>query len=209
LVNLYNWYIFNYDSNGFKRLEMRKIPRLFLREDRIPIKKVNPECEWVMKGEGRPTRKYNGTSCAIIKNTLYKRYDNKKEKPVQIDWISCGDTSKRGKNLYWIPVLETDKYHLEAVCLFPIVEIFNSYETITFELCGPRVQNNPEKFTQHVLVPHGKTNSEEDSYLLERNPRTMDEIIEVLLELDIEGIVWHNSDGRMCKESKKNIQKML
>lgn len=189
---------------------MKKIPRLFLRDDeRKILNEVTPGCEWVLNGEGRPTRKYDGTSSALIITSIinfYKRYDNKKEKAIEDDWIHSGDTTERGKNIYWIPITKADKWHQEAIKNFNDFDYDIEFDTLTtFELCGPKVQGNPEKLTKHIFIHHGKTNSEEDKYLLEHNPRTVEEIKKVLSNLDIEGIVWHHEDGRMCKILKKNF----
>lgn len=47
---------------------MKKIPTVYLRDndDRSKItEEVNPECLWVIAGEGKPTPKYNGT-CVML-----------------------------------------------------------------------------------------------------------------------------------------------
>lgn len=40
----------------------------------------------------------------------------------------------------------------------------------TYELCGPKVQGNPERFERHVLVPHGKE-------VLEDAPRSRERVL--------------------------------
>ena len=62
----------------------------------------------------------------------------------------------------------------------------------TYELCGPKLQSNPEKLNAHVLIPHG-------CEVLRDAPRTFDEIKAYLADKNIEGIVWHHPDGRMVK----------
>ena len=61
---------------------MKKISTLYKKDPndlgRV-INEVNPENAWVFES-GIPTRKYDGTSCAIINGKLYKRYDAKKDK---------------------------------------------------------------------------------------------------------------------------------
>ena len=44
-----------------------------------------PENAWVFKGEGIPTRKRDGTACAVIDGVLYLRYDAKHGKPAPAD----------------------------------------------------------------------------------------------------------------------------
>ena len=43
---------------------MNKIPTVFQRNEndrRYVTREVNPECQWVLDGEGVPTRKFDGT----------------------------------------------------------------------------------------------------------------------------------------------------
>jgi hypothetical protein len=47
---------------------MQKIPTLFIRDfehdhGRYVTDQVSPGCEWVLAGEGVPTRKFDGTCC--------------------------------------------------------------------------------------------------------------------------------------------------
>jgi len=67
----------------------------------------------------------------------------------------------------------------------------------SFELCGPKVQGNPEKFDSHVLVLHGISELSITDYSYES-------IKTFLLnpEYDIEGIVFHGKNGKMCKIKK-------
>jgi hypothetical protein len=122
---------------------MKKISTLFKKDPndlgRV-INEVDPQNNWVIKNEGFATRKYDGTSCAIINNELYKRYDVKifkKKKGKLITFteeqikakipkgaIPCQDPDKlSGHWPHWIPCNindPQDKYHFEA---------FKEYET--------------------------------------------------------------------------------
>lgn len=62
----------------------------------------------------------------------------------------------------------------------------------TYELCGPKIQGNPEDFDCHVLLPHGKAT-------LHVCPRDFEGLKAYLAAHDIEGVVWHHDDGRMAK----------
>ena len=69
----------------------------------------------------------------------------------------------------------------------------------TYELCGPKIQGNPEKLGCNMLIPHGfdKCNI---PY------RTWDGIKTYLENHDIEGIVFHHiADNRMCKIRKSDF----
>jgi hypothetical protein len=72
------------------------------------------------------------------------------------------------------------------------------YEDGTYELCGPKVQGNPEGMDAHVLVPHGK-------FVLREAPRDFEGLAAWLRENPYEGIVWHHPDGRMAKLKRKDF----
>lgn len=69
---------------------MKKIPTLFERvyENHKIVgitEVVTPGFEWVLAGGGISTIKYDGSCCAIINGELYKRYDAKKGKNLQLE----------------------------------------------------------------------------------------------------------------------------
>lgn len=177
---------------------MKKIQSLFKRDyegTRLVYNEVVDGSEWVINGEGIATRKFDGTACAIINGELYKRYDVKKGRPIPEGAISCQEPDKKtGHHPHWVKVLEndTEKQFMEA---------FNNLENKedgTYELCGEKVQKNPEKITGHTLIKHG-------CEVLQDCPRDFDSIKNYLENKDIEGIVWHHSDGRMVKIKKKDF----
>lgn len=178
---------------------MKKISTLYKKDpndlSRV-INEINPENQWVIDGEGIPTRKFDGTSCAIINGELYKRYDVKKGKQVPLKAIPCQEADEiTGHHPHWIKCdrnNNTDKWH------FVGFDALESKEDGTYELCGEKLQGNREHLTGHILVKHG----------IEVLPVT-DLSFEGLKnylsnsELDIEGIVFHHkTDGRMCKIRK-------
>lgn len=97
----------------------------------------------------------------------------------------------------WLPIGDgpDDKWHREAW------EGWAKYAPVpdgTYELCGPKVQGNPEGFDFHILVPHG-------SIVLDDDPRTFETIRDHLKDAGIEGIVWHHPDGRMVKIKRSDF----
>lgn len=187
---------------------MIKIPCLFKRDftDRknpILLREVTPGCEWVLAGEGVATRKWDGTACLVKNNKLYARLDCKHGKPVPAGAIPCTPAPDpvTGHWPHWILVEDQPdlKWHREAwVRMGPGQPAPDGTEWIapdgTYELCGPKVQSNPEGFKAHVLIPHGK-----DVFPC---PRDFDAIREWLRPLDIEGVVFHRDNGDMCKIRK-------
>lgn len=183
---------------------MRKIISLFKRNydgDYLVYDEVVPGAEWVVMGEGVATRKWDGTCCMVRDGKLYKRYDAKaftvgdggvkkaydRQPPPGFEPAQDPDPVT-GHWPGWIPVSDTkpeDKWFREAVN--PTIP-----KDGTYELCGPKLQGNPERLAFHVLIEHG---GEE----LPDCPRDFEGLRAYLRNKDIEGVVWHHADGRMVK----------
>lgn len=179
---------------------MKKIPTLFQRNpERYLTEEVTPGCEWVLAGEGMPTRKFDGTCCLIERGKFFKRYELKKDqvapdgyKPAQDPDPITGDTPG------WVLVGDgpEDQWHREALAALQYVP---NAQDGTYELIGPKVQGNPEKHAAHGLVRHGA------SHLPLSTPRTFEGLKAYLGAHQIEGIVWHHPDGRMVKIKRKDF----
>lgn len=177
---------------------MKKISTLFKKNPenlgRV-VNEIDPANTWVFDEGVKATRKFDGTACAIIDGELYKRYDVKNGKSVPEGAIPCQDADKiTGHWPHWVKCNRednADKWHFDA---------FDKYSPSdgTYELCGPKIQGNPEKLEHHVLVPHGGWNILFHDF-------EFDTIKEVLTDEDIEGIVFHHPDGRMCKIRKSDF----
>ena len=176
---------------------MRKIPTIFLRDEknmRFVKNEVNPGCEWVFDGEGVATRKYDGTCCMVKNGNLWKRREVKPGKNAPSAFLEVEHDQKTGKRFGWMPVTEDkeDRYQREAFALYEGVD------DGTYELCGPKVQGNPEGFSQHVLKAHGVEKYPDF-------PREFGKMAEWFLGKDIEGVVFHHPDGRMAKIKKRDF----
>jgi hypothetical protein len=175
---------------------MKKIISLFQRDYEGSHKVFNsivPGAEWVINGEGMATRKFDGTASMVKDGVLYKRYDCKNGKNPPYGFIPAQDPDPiTGHWPGWVKVENApdDRWFKEAEL---------PKEDATYELCGPRVNKNPEGYDKHILVRHG-------SEVLPNCPRTFEEIKEYLGVRTIEGIVWHHPDGRMVKIKKRDFQ---
>lgn len=189
---------------------MIKIPTLFKKDPKnlaLVTPEIDPKNQWVLDGEGVATRKYDGTAAAIIDGQLYKRYDVKKGRQVPNGAIPCQDPDPvTGHWPHWVrvsfPENPEDKYFNEAYLSLLadptdgwIRKPDLSFDG-TYELCGPKVQGNPEKLEKHELIKHG-------AYHLFPE-RTYEGLRDYLESNDIEGIVFHHPDGRMCKIRKSD-----
>lgn len=192
---------------------VKKIPCLFQRnyEAGVLTKKCHPDCHWVLEGLGVAYLKYDGTSCLIKDNTLFKRYDRKLKKESYLKtksgyvptindfkdkpdgWIACQEPDVVTFHWPgWMPIEKTDYWHREALQWLP---------DGTYELVGPKINGNPYNLpsdTIHTLIPHTKT-------LLNRVPRDYYGLQQYLKILYGEGIVFHHPDGRMCKIRRRDF----
>ena len=179
---------------------MKKTVSLFARNyegDRLVRDEIVPGAEWVASGEGVATRKFDGTCCLVRDGKLFKRFDAKagKTPPENFEPAQPEADPKTGHWPGWVPVGDgpEDARHREAFSATG-----GSLQDGTYELCGPKVQSNPERYESHVLIRHG-------CVVLEDCPRTFDAIRDYLRSRDIEGVVWHHPDGRMVKIKGKDF----
>lgn len=216
---------------------MKKIKTLFLRANETTketmglkpfhvVPEVRPGCEWVLEGKGIATRKWDGTCCLVKDGRLWKRFTNRQhEGKIRYDmkcdgYIKCDDEGF----IWWIPVGDgpEDKWHREAwerICsyadYYSQAACQGDHKPVpgTYELCGPKINGNPEGFDKHVLIRHG----EEVHPTLGDSPTFFE--IEVLIRAPnmygeiLEGIVWHHQDDahlpyherRMAKIKRKDF----
>ncbi|MEV0898251.1 hypothetical protein [Actinoplanes sp. NPDC049802] len=171
---------------------MRKIPTLFQRDPqdrRRVLPEADPECRWVLDGEGVATRKYDGT-CVLLDadGTWWARREVRPGRtrppgyrPVMTDEVT-------GKTMGWEPIAQSAyaRYHAEAAASF-------TGAPGTYELIGEKINGNPEGVRGHALVAH------HDAERLDV-PRDLDGLRSWLLaHPKFEGVVWHHPDGRRAK----------
>lgn len=189
---------------------MKKIPLiyLYLTEDGKPMVVTDiptPACQWVFDGEGIATQKLDGTACLVKDGVLYKRRMVKPGRRTPDGFMLVEVDPNTGKQFGWVPAnvdANEDRYLLGAfVRLCGGVEIENGKypKEGTYELLGPKVQGNPENYSEHVLVAHGQPP------FLHNVPREYEALKEWLRPRDIEGIVFHHTGGRMAKIRKKDF----
>ena len=183
---------------------MKKVPTLFERDwtgdkSRV-LDRVNPACDWVMRGEGVPTRKFDGTAVLVEGQKLFVRYDAKKGKTPPEGFRPAQDSpdDETGHWPGWLPAGEGPQYQWQRKAFesMPIPVLDGTYE-----VCGPHIQGNPEGFDHDILIRHG---GEVVPEFVDR-PLSFSMLAERLKGLDIEGIVWRHPDGRMAKIKKRDF----
>lgn len=178
---------------------MRKIPTLFQRDwdgdRRHVLPEVVPGCEWVTKGEGVPTRKYDGTCFMLDERGWWARREVKQGKQPPEDFMLLEHDNETGKTVGWEPGQQSAfwRYLMEAL------EGRSAMLHGTYELVGPKVNGNPEGFPGHALICHATAQQLLDV------PRDFDGLAAWLHAHDYEGIVWHHPDGRMAKIKRRDF----
>jgi hypothetical protein len=185
---------------------MKKIPTLFVRDPanrKHVLPEVTPGCEWVLAGEGVATRKYDGT-CTLLdeEGRWWARREVKPGKGIPDDFVPVEHDLVTGKTVGWEPIESSGfaKFHADALPEgTPSGEVFRPG---TYELCGPKVNGNPEGFPYHLLIEHSTAQVIPLAYPLDfeglRHRLTSD--------WPHEGIVWHHPDGRMAKLKKRDFE---
>jgi Family of unknown function (DUF5565) len=177
---------------------MKKIPTLFERSDErgrvLPV--VNPECQWVLDGEGVATRKFDGTCVMLDKDAKWwARREVKPGKQPPPGFMEEQHDEVTGKTVGWEPAEQSSfwKYIVEALNVAGYLPFAG-----THELCGPKINGNPERFDHHILVPHG-------AELLYLTPRDYEGLREWMRNTPYEGIVWYHPDGRRAKLKRRDF----
>ena len=179
---------------------MKKIPTLFQRDwngdRRNVLPTVTAGCEWVLAGEGTPTRKYDGMCAQVSDGRLFRRHEVKAGKQRPPLFLEVETDEETGNVVGWVPVEDdapADKYFCEAWA------VGGPLPDGTYELIGPKVQGNPEGSDRHRLIAHA------NAEVLADAPRTFDELGPWLHAHPFEGIVWHHPDGRMAKIKRRDF----
>ena len=191
---------------------MRKIPTLYRRDQSTHkvTDDVTPGCEWVMRGEGRSTRKYDGTAVMLdADGKWWGRRVVKKDKTTPTDFVLAEFDPVTGHAFGWEPIEQSMAYkhfldaleHDEGLWEEIVVLEGEGNDIGTYELCGPKINNNPEGFEHHQLIKH--SDAPVITYLSRETPK--DVVREMYHRNGFEGIVWHHPDGRMAKLKAKDL----
>lgn len=171
---------------------MKKVPTLYIREvedHRFVVPGVVTfGCQWVLDGEGVPTRKFDGT-CVMLDEwgRWWARRQVRPGVAPPEGWVQADVDEKTNKRVGWEPIVQSPFARLHAEAL---ARTEGDLDPGTYELIGPRINDNPEGVQRHELVPHGS----------HRLPgKSPEELIEDCRRQGFEGVVWHHPDGRMVK----------
>ena len=179
---------------------MRKMPCVFQRDFTNPrrpvlLRDVTPGCEWVLAGEGVPTRKWDGTAAMARGGKIYARIDCKAGRAPPPGSIPCDPQPDpvTGHWPHWIEATRPgDTWIRTAAGQLLLPGGVPRWPDGTYEAVGPRINGNAEGLAEHTLVPHG-------GLYLSDVPRDFDGLRAWLAGHGCEGVVFRCSDGRMAK----------
>lgn len=184
---------------------MKKIPTLFVRDPadmRLVTREVTPGCEWVLAGEGVPTRKRDGANVCVY----IGRLDD--SGAVEITYLKRRNVTReeraQGKEPSLIPVdfsSPADKWLVEAFKAMNAADMMSWPQGANFcEALGEKIQGGVEG-TSYRLYPFDlrPERLSEVLFLYGIDRPTYDRICEALKACPMEGIVWHHPDGRRAK----------
>lgn len=199
---------------------MRKIPTLFVRDfdhhhGRYVTREVTPGCDWVLAGEGVATRKVDGT-CIKVENgrgmyALWARREIKAGKAAPDGFVEVEADETTGKRVGWEPwansgfaaFIEEARQTWAREHPLPDAHL-SDVPAGTYELCGPKINANPEGYAEHRFIRHGSV-VVDDLY-----DRSFDGLLDWTTEHpSIEGIVfWRergNPDAGMVKIKRRDF----
>ncbi len=181
---------------------MKKIPTLFERvfENHKIIgitDKITPGCEEAFYN-GIATVKIDGSCCAIINGTFYKRYDAKNgNKPPEGAIPCCKPDSITGHHPHWVkvdPNYPEDRWFYYA---FRQTSMMFPMDDGTYEAIGKHFNGNPYHLDSDVLVRHGTVEV--------RVERTFEGVKEWLLNNYQEGLVFWLYGIPVCKIKRSDF----
>jgi hypothetical protein len=160
---------------------------------------VRPENEWVFSDSSNVTitRKWDGQATAVINGKLFRRYDAKHGKNIPSGAIPCcGPDPVSGHHPHWLEVTESTRN--DQFLWQQWLQQKHLMTDGTYEFCGEKVGNNKENIVGHQFIRHGT-----ETY--DVHPLSFDNIKHFLENQNVEGLVFHHIDGRMCKIRKTDF----
>lgn len=211
---------------------MKKIPTLFMRDHNTGyvIPELNPKAAWVMEKAYPALRKYDGTCVGnfltvkgevrIHEGVSSGEIENKED--ISNIWMARHTSSGRmshpenfieeefdpvtGKTVGWVPIEQSSfyKFFLEAHA-----DLENEYLG-TYELCGPKINGNPEGFKKHKLVFHWSVEQLANIQVLDIHEMSVEDAYEALKAtlsyMPVEGAIFKSPLHGMAKIKRKDFQ---
>jgi len=195
---------------------MRKIPGLFMlktKSSEADTERVNPECLWVLD-RAVPitvTVKRDGTAMMRKDGKWYQR------RVLKVHTVAGGVSgtlpAPNGFEPAQVaPTYDQENRQLEWPGWVPLSEQYREamveaqmelcVDDGTYELCGPKINGNPEQLEKHTLFRHGSEVIEVSDLLV----RSKEIIIQIVKLTRAEGIVIYGSGDRKAKVKRREFR---
>lgn len=173
---------------------MQKIPTLFVRDEAgLVTPEITPGTEWVVAGEGVPTRKMDGAHVRVTVQGGLRVKLERRRNPSKAERAAGAEPG-------YVDLVEgdpADKHLLAAVDATD----FTGWPDGAWpcEAVGPKIRDGADD------LPAGLYAFTRAPEPLPDGPRTFDALRAYLEHARFEGIVWHHPDGRMAKLKRRDF----
>lgn len=210
---------------------MKKIPTLFIRDRKtgFVIPEINPGTEWVLEGKYSAHKKYDGVCTGLflaVKGEVRVDGMVRSDEVESLDditevWMARREVKQGHEFPEGFVIEEFDNttkktFGWEPIDQSPFYKYWKEARTTlqddhlgTYELCGPKINGNPEGYTRHVLLHHETTPLLANINAIELSELTVEEAYDALKEtlayMPVEGAVWHSHKHGMVKLKKRDF----
>ena len=187
----------------------RKMTALFEidRVNHVGTDVINDKSAWVFTEPAVATVKRDGTGVLITtEGEILVRRSVKKGKRIP-QGFRLAETDPFTGHMFGVEPMEQSGF--KAMLQEALPATGKTLEPGTYELCGPKVNGNPEGFDTHVLIRHGaevlpvipnmQTVNPAEAFVL------LKEIFTELKEQGVEGVVWWGADDKRVKLRVKDF----
>lgn len=186
---------------------MQKIPTIFARQDytqdrRLVSAEVTPGLEGVLdarSGLWVPRRKFDGVAVKLDDAGLWwLRKTVRPEQTPPEGYVKVAEhPTVLGQSHGWIRMRSSPAAQAWLDALSAGSD--QDYKPGTYELVGPTINGNPERTASHILHSHAEAPIVGLPKVLHDYASLKHYFLRTLRPAGVEGIVWHNPDGRMAK----------
>lgn len=181
---------------------MKRIPNVFIGDPPT----VNPDCQWVMDGEGTATRMYDGVCVLFDGQQWWARCKVPVGGHLPAGFCPVEQDLPTHDLIGWEPMSGSPHLAAHTEAVEPMLQfgaiIKQPIHVGTYELVGVSINGNPERSGSHRLEKHG--NAEQFADVV-RNYEGIRDYARWVAEDGIEGIVFQHPDGRMAKVRAKDF----
>lgn len=187
----------------------RKMTALFEidRVNHVGTDVINDKSSWVFTEPAVATVKRDGTGVLITpEGEILVRRSVKKGKRIP-EGFRLAETDAFTGHMFGVEPMGQSSF--KTVLEEALQNTSEPLDAGTFELCGPKVNGNPENFDRHILIRHG---SEILPVIPDMQTVEPDEAFELLKDIfadlktnGVEGVVWWGADDKRVKLRVKDF----